>query len=116
MGNNFTVAVCAGLRLFRLLSLSLKSSLNQDEMVAGKGAVTVVDRGEPERMAQTANQLVPTSPVAKKHSADRPIRTESTENVTDWENRTEGIGFLSILITEVWENTDLIILSDHIPH
>ncbi len=33
------------------------------------------------------------SSVAKKHSVDRPIRTGSTESVTDWANRTGAIGF-----------------------
>ncbi len=63
-------------------------------------ADTVVGRGESEHKAQTANQLVPTSPVAKKRSVDQPIRTESTESVTDWANRTGAIGFLPILNTE----------------
>ncbi len=63
---------------------------------------SVVGRGESEREARTANQLVPTSPVAKTHSVDRPVRTESTENVTDWANRTREIGFLLILNTEAW--------------
>ncbi len=42
---------------------------------------TVVGRGKSERKAQTANQLVPRSPVAKKDIVDWPIRTESTESV-----------------------------------
>ncbi len=57
----------------------------------------MVGRGESEHEA-TANQLIQTSPVAKKRSVDQPIRTESTENVTDL--RTGAIGILSILSTE----------------
>ncbi len=52
---------------------------------------SVVGRDELYRKAKTANQLVPTSPVAKKHSVDWPIRTESTESVTDWANRMTAI-------------------------
>ncbi len=53
-----------------------------------------------------ANQLLPTSPVAKTLSVDRP---ESTESVTDWANRTGAIGLLSILNTEAWwENTEIL--------
>ncbi len=33
--------------------------------------------------ARWANQLAPTSPVAKQHRVDRRIRTECTESVTD---------------------------------
>ncbi len=43
---------------------------------------------ESEHKARKANQFVPTSPVTKKHSVDRPVRTKSTESVTDWANRT----------------------------
>ncbi len=73
--------------------------MNQDETVAGEktgpsqlelepadGVAcgnSVVGRGESERKARTANQLIPTSPVAKKRSIDWPIRTESKESVTD---------------------------------
>ncbi len=32
---------------------------------------------------------------------------ESTESVTDWANRTGEIGFLLILNTEAWENTEI---------
>ncbi len=60
----------------------------------------VVGRGESERTARTATQLALMSPVAKKHCIDQPIRTESTESVTDWANRTGVIGFLPILNTE----------------
>ncbi len=70
-----------------------------------------------ERKEQIANQLVPMSPVAKKCSVDRPIRTESTESVTDWANRTGAIVFLPILNTEaLWENRDLMTLSDHVTY
>ncbi len=64
-------------------------------------ADTVVGRGESERKAQTTDQLVLTSPVVKERGADQPIRTESTESVTDWTNRTALIRFLQILNTEV---------------
>ncbi len=47
------------------------------------------------------------SPVAKKHSVDQPVRTESTESITDCANKSEVIGFLPILTTEAWENTEL---------
>ncbi len=50
-----------------------------------------------ELKARTANQFVLTSPVAEKCSVDRPIRTESTESVTDWANRTGAIGFKSLI-------------------
>ncbi len=47
------------------------------------------------------------SPVAKRRSVDRQ-RTESTESVTDWANRTGVIGLLPILNTEAWwENTEI---------
>ncbi len=36
------------------------------------------------------------SPISKKPSIDQPIRTESTESVTDWTNRMGAIGFLQI--------------------
>ncbi len=58
--------------------------------------------------AQTANQLPPTSPVTKRRSVDRPIRTESTESITDWTNRMGVIGFFLILKTEAWENTEIL--------
>ncbi len=61
---------------------------------------SVVSRSESERKAQTANQLIPKSPVTKKLSLYRPIRTESTECVTEWAKRTGEIGFLSILKAE----------------
>ncbi len=58
--------------------------------------------------AWTANQQVPTSSVAKRRSVDRPIKTESTESITDWANKTGAIGFLPILNTEAWwENSDI---------
>ncbi len=63
-------------------------------------ADTVVGRGESEHKAQIANKLVPKSPITKKHSVDRPIRTESTESITDWANRMGATGFLSILNRE----------------
>ncbi len=48
------------------------------------------------------------SPVAKKCSVDRPIRTESTESVSDWANRMGAKGFFPILNTEAWwENTEI---------
>ncbi len=50
-------------------------------------ADTVVGRGEP----STNSQSAPKSPVAKKHSIDRPIRTEIAESITDWANRTGAI-------------------------
>ncbi len=54
---------------------------------------TVVSRGESERKAQTANQLVAMSPVAKKRSVDQPVRTERTESITDWANNVGAIRF-----------------------
>ncbi len=41
-------------------------------------------RGESEHKTRTANQLDLMSPVAKKHSVDQPIRTESPECVAVW--------------------------------
>ncbi len=61
---------------------------------------TVVGRGGSNRKERTANQLVLTSPVAKKFSIDRPIRTESTESVTDKIKITGVTGFLSIPSTK----------------
>ncbi len=89
-----------------VVALSLRSSLNEGETVAGKVAVEWtcpsqleptdgVDRVKSEHKAETANQLVMTSPVTKKRTVDQPIRTESTERVTDWTNRTGAMGFLS---------------------
>ncbi len=52
---------------------------------------SVVGRGESAHKAPTAILLVPTSPVTEKRSVDRPIRTESTESITDWANRTGAI-------------------------
>ncbi len=97
-----------------------KSSLNRDKTVAVKVAVestnpsqleleptdgvacrhSVFGGGESERKARTANQLVLMSPVAKKHGEDQPIRTGSTESITDWANRMGAIGFLPILNAE----------------
>ncbi len=49
--------------------------------------------------------LVLMSPVTEKHSIEWPVRTKSTESVTD---RIGVIGFLPILNTEArWENRDL---------
>ncbi len=61
---------------------------------------SVVGRGESEHNARTANQLIPTSPVAKKCNVDRPIRIKSTKSITDWANSTGATGFSSILNTE----------------
>ncbi len=47
-------------------------------------ADAVVGRGESEGKAQTTNQLKPVSPIAEKCSTDQPIRTESTESITDF--------------------------------
>ncbi len=120
--------LCCGslcrLRLYFICCLSLWSPVwTETERLQGKlqrsklelkltDGVTrrhsVVSRGKSERKTQTVNQLVPTSPVAKKCSLERPIRTESTESVTDWPNRMEVIGFLPILDTEAWwENTEI---------
>ncbi len=83
----------------------LSSSSSRHEGVTYRHSV--VGRGESERKAQTANQLIPMSPVAKKRSVDWPVRTESTESVTDWAKRTGMIGFLPVLETEAWwENTE----------
>ncbi len=41
---------------------------------------SVVSRDESKCKAQTANQLILTSPVAKRFSIDRPVRTKSTES------------------------------------
>ncbi len=69
---------------------------------------SVVSTGESERKTQAADQLVPMSPVVKRHNIDRRIRTESTERVTDWVNRAGVIGFLTVLNTEAWwENKEI---------
>ncbi len=47
-------------------------------------ADTLLSAEAGQSVTQTANQLVPTSPVAKKRSVDQPIRTESTESITDF--------------------------------
>ncbi len=74
----------------------LQGKLQQSKLVRLSSSTMV-------RLAHT-----PTSPVTKKCSVDRPIRTQSTESVTDWSNRTGGIGFLPILNTEAWwENTEI---------
>ncbi len=106
-----------------VLTLSFKSGLNQDEKVAGKVAAegthsfrleleptdsAACSRGESECRARTANQLIPMSPAPKKCSVDWPIRTEITESITDWANKTRVTGFLPILNTEAWwENTEI---------
>ncbi len=54
-----------------------------------------------------ANQLILTSPVADKSSAHRPIRTKSTDSITDWANRAAVLRFLPILNTDAWENTKI---------
>ncbi len=77
---------------------------------------SVVGRGESECKAQTANQLLPTSPMTQEHSIDQWIKTESTESITDWANRMVVIGSLLFLNTEAWENRDLAILSDHVTY
>ncbi len=58
-------------------------------------------------LARTANQLVLMPPVAKKRSVEQPIKRESAESVTDWGNKMGAIGFLPILNTEAWENTEI---------
>ncbi len=63
-------------------------------------ADTLVSRDESERKAQIANQLLLTSPWAKKRSVDWLVMTQSTESITDWANRTGAIGLLSVLNTE----------------
>ncbi len=65
-------------------------------------ADAVVGRGESERKAPTAtaNQLIPTSPVAKKCNVISKLVLESTERVIDLANRTGVIGFLPTLNTE----------------
>ncbi len=112
--------------LIFVVALSIKSSLKQDETVAGKVAAewtgpseleyeltdvacrhSVVNRGESECKVQQAKQLVVTSPVTMKCSVDRPIRTESTESVNDWVNRTRLMGFLPILNEKAGENTEI---------
>ncbi len=67
--------------LFRLLSLSLLLSLSH---------------------------FLATSPVAKKCRVDQPIRTESTEIIVDWANRTRAIGLLPILNREALRNTEIL--------
>ncbi len=84
-------------------------------------ADTVVGRGESEHKTQTAKQLIPMSPVAKKHSVDRPIRGSVQGPFTDWTNRRrsnrsdkiftnlENIGMMG-------KHRDLAVLSDHITY
>ncbi len=73
---------------------------------------SVVCRGESERKALTAKQLILMSPVAKKCSVDRPIRTERTESVTDWANR-RGAIFTNPKYRGIGRHRDLMILSDY---
>ncbi len=77
---------------------------------------SVVGRGESERKARAANQLALTSPVAKKRSVDRPIRTESIESVTDWANRTGAILTNPEYRGMMGKQRDLTILSDHVTY
>ncbi len=76
----------------------------------------VVGRDKSERKAQTANQLVPTSPVARKRSVDQPITTKSTEGVTDWANRMGTIGFFTKpeYRSMMGKHRELAILSDQV--
>ncbi len=67
-----------------------------------------VGRGKLGHTAQTSNQLIPMSPVTEKHSVDWPARTERTGSITDRANRTGAMGFLSIVNTEAWENTEIL--------
>ncbi len=103
--------------------------MNRDETVAGKVTAeetgpsqlkiepTLVSRGESERKAQTANQLVQTSPVTMRSSVDRPIRTESTESVTDWANRKESNRIFTNPENRGREkHKDLAILSEHVTY
>ncbi len=63
----------------------------------------------------TANQLVLMSPTAKKRSVDQPVRTESTESVSDWANRTGATGFLTNPeYRGMRKHRDLGILLDHV--
>ncbi len=93
------------LALYVVCCLSLfKSSLNWVQTVAGKVAaenwsvsaqawaawrcgLQTLCCWQKRVRARWANQLLLTSPVAKKRSVDRPIRTESTESVIDFSSR-----------------------------
>ncbi len=124
MGSN-SAASLPFLFLLRLAFYSVccpvyfKSSLNRDDTVAEKDAAKKTGPSQVEleltdchfqtlcessSKARTAHQIVPLLSVAKKHSIDQPIKTESTESVADWANRTGAIGFLPILNTEAWED------------
>ncbi len=93
-------------KLQRSKLVHLSSSLSRLTALLADTLLSTV--GESESKAQTAYQLAATSPVAEKHSADQPIRTESTESATDRANRTGAIAFLPILITDAWENTEIL--------
>ncbi len=69
--NNFAAAFCTGVHFISVIGLSFKSSLNQDETVAGKVAVEQTGpsqleleptdwllSAEAEHKAWTANQLI----------------------------------------------------------
>ncbi len=74
-----------------------------------------LSKGESEHKAQTANQLIPTSPVAKKRGIDWPVRTESIESITDWANRTGVMRFLTNPEYRcMGKRKDLAIVSDHV--
>ncbi len=96
--------------LFHLLSLSLLSPVwNETKRLQGK-----LQQSKLVRLSSSWRRLTVwlTDSLllaeAKKHSIDRPIRTESTESVTDWTNRMGARGFLPILNTEAWwEKTEI---------
>ncbi len=94
-GSLEAAAICASLPCFSFVVVpSFKSSWNWDEIVAGKvPAQARADRWwslqtlccwQRQVRARWSNHPVPTSPVAKKHSAEWWIRTGSTESVTNF--------------------------------
>ncbi len=112
-----------------VVALCFKSSLNWDETVAGKATaestgpsqlkleptdgvacrhfVVVVGRGESEHKARTANQLVPTSLTAKKHSLDRTIRTVQRVPLIG-QKWGEWLEFYTADTEAWWENTEIL--------
>ncbi len=77
--------------------LKKKKVMTKSRMACRHSGVT---RDESERHARTANQLISTSPITKKHSTDWQIRTERTESFSDWTKRVGATGFLTILNRE----------------
>ncbi len=103
-----------------VVALSFKSSLSlvpsQLKLEPTDGIVcrhSAVSRGESEHKAQTACQLVPMSPVAKKCSVDRRIRS-----VAVGANTTGTVGFLQIKseYRGMGKHRDHAILLDHVTY